>query len=80
MVVHNPLTKTVISTIAKPLQIAKSRLRKIARYLEDKPVLALALQNEVDECMAFGDSDRGPRSRDTPINNGGAGEAGKQLH
>ena len=57
-------SKTEMSTIAKPLQITKSRLRKIARYLEDKPVLALAYQNEVDECMAFGDSDRA-RDRET---------------
>ena len=31
--------KTVMSTIAKPLEITQSRLRQIARYLEDKPVL-----------------------------------------
>ena len=52
-------SKTVMSTIAKPLEInKKSRLRKIARYLEDKPALEHvdAYQNEVGECMAFGDS------------------------
>ena len=45
-------SKTVMSTIAKPPEIRKSRLRKIARHLEDKPVLeyVCAYQNEVDEC------------------------------
>ena len=32
-------SNTVMSTIAKPLEITTSRLRTIARYLEDKPVL-----------------------------------------
>ena len=52
-------SKTVMSTIAKPLEVTKSRLQKIARYLKDNPVLqyVCAYQNEVDECMAFGDSD-----------------------
>ena len=66
--------KTVM--IAKPLEITKSRLGKIERYLEDKPVLEYVL------CVP----ERGGRvhgvrrSRDTPINNGGTGQAGKPLH
>ena len=70
-------SKMVMSTIAKLLEITKSRLRKIARYLEDKPVLeyVCTYQNEVAECMAFGDSDWA-RDRETR----GAGEAGNPLH
>ena len=50
--------KTVMSTIARSLEITKSRLRKIAMYLEDKPSLknVYAYQSEVAECLAFGDS------------------------
>ena len=48
-------SKTVTSTIAKPPEITKSRLGKIARYLEDKPALECvhACQNEVNGYMAF---------------------------
>ena len=48
---------TVMSTIAKLVEITRSRLRKIAQYLEDKPVLECVhtYLNEVTECMAFGD-------------------------
>ena len=48
-------SKTVTSTIAKPPEITKSRLGKIARYLEDKPALECvhACQNEVNWYMAF---------------------------
>ena len=50
---------TMMSTTPKRLEITKSRLRKVARYLEDTPVPehVYAYQNEVAECMAFGDSD-----------------------
>ena len=74
-------SKTVTPTSAKPPEITKSRVRKIARYMEDKPVLecVCAYQSEVAECMAFGDR-LGRRSRDKSINNGGAGEAWKPLH
>ena len=53
-------SKTMMSTTAKPLEITKSRLNKIARYLEYKRVLeyVYAYQTEVAECMAFGDSGR----------------------
>ena len=53
------ISKTVMSTIARSLEITKSRLRKIAMYLEDKPSLekVYAHQSVVAECMAFGESD-----------------------
>ena len=53
------IAKTVMSTIARSLEITKSRLRQIAMYLEDKPLLeyVYAHQSEVAECLAFGESD-----------------------
>ena len=65
------------SSKAKLMVITKARLQKISRYLEDKPVLErfCGYQSEAAECMVFGQW-LGPRSRDTPINNGGAGGAG----
>ena len=74
-------SKSVMSTIAKLVEITRSRLRKISQYLEDQPVLEFlhAYQNEVAECMAFGDRDWAG-DRETAISNGGAGEAGKPSH
>ena len=56
---HQFSSKTVMSTIAKPLEITKSRLRKIARYLEDKPVLVRVVRTRIEclSALAFGDSD-----------------------
>ena len=59
----------------------ESRLRKIARHLEDSPAVeyVYGYQSEVTACMEFGDSDCA-RDRESPINIGGAERDRKPLH
>ena len=76
------ISKTVMSMNAKSLEITKSLLRKIARHLEDKPVLECihAYQIEVAECMAFGDGDSA-RDRETRrLTTAMLEKLGKPLH